>query len=212
MSYSDFLLPDIKEKLGLSLVEKESLFADVENAPYSEHLRETLRFNLPLATAINTEKARSELIVTPVLVEILKQCKQVISLFSGIDFTVDKSLGLNGICDYIISLSPEQLMLDAPLIAIVEAKNDNLKSGLAQCISEMQAAKIYNQNKGRNLPCIYGTVTTGSLWTFLRLADAKVWVDAEEFHISNVSKIIGIFLRIVYDSQHPARNRESARM
>jgi len=212
MSYSDFLLPDIKEKLGLSLVEKESLFADVENAPYSEHLRETLRFNLPLATAINTEKARSELIVTPVLVEILKQCKQVISLFSGIDFTVDKSLGLNGICDYIISLSPEQLMLDAPLIAIVEAKNDNLKSGLGQCISEMQAAKIYNQNKGRNLPCIYGTVTTGSLWTFLRLADEKVWVDAEEYHISNVSKIIGIFLRIVYNGQHPATNRESARM
>jgi len=212
MSYSDFLLPDIKEKLGLSLVEKESLFADVENAPYSEHLRETLRFNLPLATAINTEKARSELIVTPVLVEILKQCKQDISLFSGIDFTVDKSLGLNGICDYIISLSPEQLMLDAPLIAIVEAKNDNLKSGLGQCISEMQAAKIYNQNKGRNLPCIYGTVTTGSLWTFLRLADEKVWVDAEEYHISNVSKIIGIFLRMVYNGQHPATNRESARM
>jgi len=201
MSYCDFLLPDIKEKLGLSLVERESLFAEVEPAPYGEHLRETLRFNLPLATAINTEKARSELIVTPVLVEILKQCKLNISLFSGIDFTVDKSLGLNGICDYIISLSPEQLMLDAPLIAIVEAKNDNLKSGLGQCISEMQAAKIYNQNKGRNLTSIYGAVTTGSLWNFLRLSDEKVWVDADEYHISNVSKIIGIFLNIVESSQ-----------
>jgi len=201
MSYSDFLLPDIKEKLGLSLVERESLFTEVEAVPYSEHLHETLRFNLPLATAINTEKARSELIVTPVLVEILKQCKLDISLFSGVDFTVDKSLGLNGICDYIISLSPEQLMLDAPLIAIVEAKNDNLKSGLGQCISEMQAAKIYNQNKGRNLPGIYGAVTTGSLWNFLRLADEQVWVDADEYHISNVSKIIGIFLQIVETSK-----------
>ena len=201
MSYSDFQLADIKDKLGLSLVERESLFTGVEPAPYSEHLRETLRFNLPLATAINTEKARSELIVTPVLVEILKQCKPNISLFSGIDFMVDKSLGLNGICDYIISLSPEQLMLDAPLIAIVEAKNDNLKSGLGQCISEMQAAKIYNQNQGRNLSSIYGAVTTGSLWNFLRLADEKVWVDADEYHISNASKIIGIFLQMVESSK-----------
>lgn len=201
MSYSDFILSDIKEKLRLSLVERERLFSDVEAVPYSEHLRETLRFNLPLATAINTEKARSELIVTPVLVEIVKQCQSGISLFSGVDFTVDKTLGLNGVCDYLISLSPEQLMLDAPLVVIVEAKNDNLKSGLGQCISEMLAAKLFNQNKGRELPSIYGAVTTGSLWQFLRLVDDKVWIDADEYHISNVAKIIGIVLRIVDSSK-----------
>lgn len=196
MSYSDFTLSEIKEKLGLSLVERESLFAEVQAAPYSEHLKETLRFNLPLATAINTEKARSELIVTPVLVEIVKQCQSRVSLFSGIDFTVDKSLGLNGVCDYILSLSPEQLILDAPLVAIVEAKNDNLKSGLGQCIAEMRAAQIYNANKGHPLPSVYGAVTTGSLWQFLRMVDDRVWIDGDEYHISNASKIIGIFLWI----------------
>lgn len=201
MSYSDFTLPDIKDKLGLSLVEKQSLFASVEPAVYSEHLKETLRFNLPLATAINTEKARSELIVTPILVEIVKQCQSHISLFSGIDFTVDKGLGLNGVCDYILSLSPEQLILDTPLVAIVEAKNDNLKSGLGQCIAEMRAAQIYNANKGHELANIYGVVTTGSLWQFLRLADGKVWIDADEYHVSNVAKIVSIFLVIFNSSQ-----------
>lgn len=201
MAYSDFTLPDVKERLGLSLVEKESLFAAIESVPYSEHLQETLRFNLPLATAIHTEKARSELIVMPVLVEIVKQTQRELSLFSGVDFTVDKSLGLSGICDFLIGLSPEQLMVDAPLIAIVEAKNDNIKSGMGQCIAEMQAAKIFNQNKGRILPSIYGAVTTGTLWTFLRLTDTQVWIDADEYHISGVAKILGIFLHIVASSR-----------
>jgi hypothetical protein len=201
MSYSDFLLTDIKEKLGLSLVERQSLFADAEPAACSEHLRETLRFNLPLATAINTEKARSEFIVAPVLVEIVKQCKSDISLFSGIEFAVDKGLGLNGVCDYILSLSPEQLILDAPLMVIVEAKNDNLKSGLGQCISEMWAASVFNRKQGRELAAIHGAVTTGSLWSFLRLAGDKVWIDADEYHISSLAKIVGIFLQIVNSSR-----------
>lgn len=197
MAYSDFTLADSKKKLCLSLRERESLFAKIEGALYSEHLKETLRFNVPLALAINTEKARSELIVTPVLVEIVKQLQQEISLFSGIEFNVDRNRGLNGVCDYVISLSPEQLMLDAPIITIVEAKNDNLKSGLGQCISEMYAARLYNDGKGANLPTCYGAVTTGSLWNFLKLADNTVWIDSDEYHVSNLPKIIGIFLAII---------------
>lgn len=196
MAYSDFTLADIKSKLGLSLVEKESLFAITEPASSSDLLRETLKFNIPLATAINTEKARSELIVTPVLVEIVRRC-DTLSLFSGIDFTVDKTLGLNGVCDYLLSLSPEQLMLDTPVVAVVEAKNDNIKSGLGQCISEMLAAQVYNRNQNRDIPAIYGVVTTGSLWSFIRLVDTQVWIDADEYHISNLEKILGILLHMV---------------
>jgi hypothetical protein len=192
MSYSDFTLSEIKEKLGLSLIEKESLFSEIGELGASAHLQETLKYNIPLATSINTEKARSELIVTPILVEVIK-VNQAVSLFSGIEFNVDKSRGLNGICDYILSLSPEQLVLDAPIVTIVEAKNDNLKSGLGQCISEMLAAQIYNKNKNLPLETIYGVITTGSLWAFLKLQDRAVWVDRDEYHISNAPKILGIF-------------------
>ncbi|MCB1767143.1 MAG: hypothetical protein KDJ22_13970, partial [Candidatus Competibacteraceae bacterium] len=141
-------------------------------------------------------KARSELIVTPVLVEVIKLLNQEISLFSGIEFNVDKSRGLNGVCDYIISLSPEQLFLDTPVITIVEAKNDNIKAGLAQCISEMLAASLYNQERGNNID-VYGVVTTGSLWNFLKLTEKTVSVDLEEHHISNIAKILGIFVSII---------------
>jgi hypothetical protein len=201
MSYSDFSLADIRERLGLSLVEKKRLFGAVEAVAYSEHLRETLRDHLPLATAIHTEKARSELIVAPLLVEVLKQCDWELSLFSGVDFPVDKGLGLSGVCDFLIGLSPEQFVVDAPLVAIVEAKNDSIKSGLGQCAAEMRAAQMFNEAKGLPLPSLYGAVTTGTLWTFLRLVGNQVWIDADEYHISNVAKIIGIFMHIVETSR-----------
>ena len=201
MAYSDFALTDVKDKLGLALMERVSLFSQTAALDYSDHLKETLKYNIPLATSINTEKARSELIVTPVLVEVIKILNQEVSLFSGIEFNVDKSRGLNGICDYIISLSAEQLFLDAPIITIVEAKNDNLKAGLGQCISEMLAAKIFNENKGLKIESTFGAVTTGSLWNFLKLTQKTVWIDMDEYHISNVAKILGIFISIIQSNQ-----------
>jgi hypothetical protein len=204
MAYSDFTFRDIKDKLGLTLQEREPLFVDLAAVECSQHLAETLRYNVPLALAISTEKARSELIVTPVLVEMLKMLPQQISFFSGIEFNIDKSQGLNGICDYIISLSPEQLELNAPAITIVEAKNDNIKIGYAQCIAEMYAASLYNAAKQKPLQNIYGVVTTGSLWSFLKLHEQTVHIDRDEYHISNIGIILSIFMTIIDKSSHAA--------
>src|SRR5258705_8817486 len=109
MSYSDFSISDIQEKLGVTLEEERNLFADVPEVEVSAFLLETLHENVPLALAIHTEKARSELIIAPVLVDLRKMLKHRISFFSGVEFNVDKDKGLSGTCDYIISLSREQL-------------------------------------------------------------------------------------------------------
>ena len=201
MSYSDFTLYEIKDKFSLSLHEKVSLFADVQEYQTSEHLKETLRIHVPLAISINTEKARSELIVAPILVEIVKLTNYKISLFSGTDFNVDSSRGLNGVCDFIISLSSEQLFLDTPIITIVEAKNDNINSGFGQCISEMVAARLFNDKRNNPVENIYGVVTTGSLWKFLKLHDDWVWIDRDEYHISSPNKLIGVLLDMVNSSK-----------
>lgn len=197
MAYSDFTLSEVKDKFLLSLNEKSNLFDDVKEIDYSEHLKETLKYNTPLGVSINTEKARSELIVAPVLVEIVKKLEHQISLFSGSELNVDKSKGLNGVCDFIISLSTEQFFLNAPIIAIVEAKNDNINSGLGQCISEMLSSKLFNEQKANSIKNTYGVVTTGSLWKFMKLSGNIVWIDLDEYHISNVSKIIAIFVSII---------------
>jgi hypothetical protein len=197
MAYSDFSLKMAKSELGLELIEGQSLFADLESIVISSYLAQTLKRNVPLALAINTEKARSELIIINILLELREQLHDKISLFSGIDFTVDKEKGLNGFCDYIISLSQEQLYLESPIITIVEAKNENIIGGLGQCIAEMVAAKIYNDKEQLVLPIIYGAVTTGDEWKFLKLESNRVFIDSDVYYISDINKIVAVLIAMV---------------
>ncbi len=192
MPYSQFRLEQIKSEFGITLSEQFGLFAEITEATYSPFLSETLEYNIPLALAINSEKSRSEMIVTPILIELRKQFDNRIGLFSGKDFTVDSPRGLNGFCDFLISKSPEQLIIEAPVIALVEAKNDNIESGLAQCMAETIAAQLFNQQKGNEIKKVYGVVTTGSLWKFMQLEDQTISIDLNEYFVGNLGKIIGI--------------------
>jgi hypothetical protein len=170
---------------------------------------EILRENIPLGLAINTEKARSELLISPILVELRKTLGHKISLFSGIEFNIDPSRGLNGVCDFLISASPTQIMLTAPIIQIVEAKNENIKSGIPQCIAEMRAAQIFNEQKHTPFPTIYGVVTIGSSWKFMQLRENSITIDIMEYFIDNVEKILGI-LRFMVEQAITARQSPRA--
>ena len=197
MAYSDFTLSDIKEKFQIVTEEQVDIFPNIEAEKISDYLNETLKENIPLALAIHTEKARSEMIVTPILIEIRKILNHRISLFSGVEFNVDKEKGLNGICDYLISLSKEQLYVTSPVISVVEAKNDNIKSGLAQCSAEMIASQIFNEQKQDRIDTIYGIVTTGSIWKFLKLDGKTLYIDIKEYYLEQLGKIMGIMLHII---------------
>jgi len=192
MAYNNFTLKDVQKAFQLDIKEEMGIFAFMEPLQISESLSTTLADNVPLAVSINTEKARSELIVVNILLEIRQIFQRQVSLFSGIEFTVDKDQGLNGYCDFLISQSPEQLFINAPAIAIVEAKNDNMMSELGQCVSEMVAAQIFNQREEHPIPSIYGAVTNGTGWIFLKLVDAQVSIDLKEYSIDQAGKIVGI--------------------
>ena len=71
----------IETNFGITIADKVGIFASLPEAEYSELLSQTLQENISLALAINTEKARSELIVTPILVELRKQFQYQISFF-----------------------------------------------------------------------------------------------------------------------------------
>ena len=196
MSYSDFSIESLKNKFALKLIEDVALFPHIPPAQTPEHLAELLPRYLSLATNINTEKARSELIIAPILAEFKFNFKGHISLFSGIEFNVDQSVGLNGRCDFIISKSSEQLALSAPVLMLVEAKNENIVGGIAQCIAEMIAAKRFNEAKGNPIETIYGVVTTGSLWRFLKLEAGLAYVDTIEYSVHSLDKILGILTAV----------------
>ncbi|MFM6138616.1 MAG: hypothetical protein ACKPCP_31505, partial [Sphaerospermopsis kisseleviana] len=172
------------------------IFAAVPELAASNLLTEILNYNLPIAVGSNSEKARSELIISPILVDLRRQLQEQVSLFSGVDFTVDDSKGLNGTCDFIITKSPEILIITAPVIIIVEAKKENIKeninAGLGQCAAEMVAAQIFNQQSHSDIQTIYGAVTTGSIWQFLKLEKQILSIDLSEYYLKDVNKILGI--------------------
>ena len=197
MAYSDFTVQLVKETFGVSFEEGGDYFANVHPVPVSDLLRQELKENTALALAISSEKARSELIIMPVLMEVRRQKERQISLFSGVEFSVDPARGLKGNCDFLLSLSKEQLAIESPVIAIAEAKREDFTVGFGQCAAEMIAAQIFNQQKNVTAEMIYGVVTTGNLWRFLRLAGNQIWIDEAEYHIANVEKIVGIILSML---------------
>ena len=194
MAYSDFTLTKVKKELGLIVKEGKSLFETVTPVPPSSYLQESLRRSEPFVTLVNTEKVRSEFLIAPILGEVRTQLQPSISLFSGTEFNVDPSRGLQGFCDFILSKSSEQVDITAPVMTITEAKNESIRSGLGQCLAEMFAAQIFNQQHNQSVKRIYGVVTTGSLWRFLILEDNMAYIDQPEYFIGNVDKILGILM------------------
>jgi hypothetical protein len=197
MSYSNFTLAEVKKRFNLTTEEASDLFTAVEDVPVSKFLTELLAESVPLALAIHTEKARSELMVSPILVELRKLCKRRISLFSGTDFDVDPERGLTGTADFIISRDREQLYITAPIVAIVEAKRDSIKDGLGQCIAMMVGAQVFNQREDTGITVVHGMVTTGSNWQALRLEGQTVSIDQREYYIEQLGRILGILLKMV---------------
>ncbi len=191
MAYNNFTLESVKDRFDLKLM--NSRFCEL--LPISEPQSEFLTIfdeSFSLAEVAKSEKAKSELLVSPILVQARRLVDRQVQLFSGEEFNVDQEKGLNGFCDFLFSKSENQFTIDAPVLMLVEAKRGELETGLGQCVAEMLAAQNYNQLKNRNIPAIYGCVTSGTLWQFLKLEGSDVTIDPTNYFVTPVQKILGI--------------------
>ena len=196
MAFRDFTFPQVQEQLGVR-VEDVDLFPDTPPLAVREEFAAFLRDGTSLALANSTEKAKSEFIIAPVLLELRRSLGAKFALFSGVEWNVDALLGLNGYCDFILGRGPSQHILQAPYVAIVEAKNDLIRTGLGQCIAAMVAARMSNERAGSPNAAIHGAVSTGAAWKFLRLRGDVIAMDVPEHFIDNLPKIMGILREIV---------------
>jgi hypothetical protein len=194
MPYNKFTLRKVVEDFSLQIVEGDTFIPELESVAPSELLRETLADSLPWAVAVGSEKARSEAIITPILLEIRRRLNRQVSVFSGEDFTVDVDAELTGRCDFLVSRSPEQLFIKAPAVIIIEAKKEDTKSGLGQCVAEMVAAQRFNEKAKESIPVIHGCVTSGTAWRFLKLEGQTVTIDLTDYPLPPVDRILSIFL------------------
>ncbi len=198
MAYSDFDLLTVQERFGLTLVEDIDLFAAVTEMVPGERLRLMLAEWAPAALAMNTEKARSEMITAPILMDAVGRIGRRVRLFSGMAFDVDKERGLNGTCDFILTRSPEHYFIARPVAAVVEAKREDLIAGLGQCAAALVAAQIFNERSREGIGGpLYGAASSGNLWRFMRLDGDQLIIDGPEYHLDRVGKILGILTAVV---------------
>lgn len=193
-SYSKFSYDEVRLRFELT-VHFGFLFEQVEPIQPSEILQAALQRAqfMPLVS----EKARSESLVSPVLLEVAAIVENTISIYSGVRLDVSPEEGLQGVCDFIVSNSPPFPAPHAPLLLLVEAKKNDIESGLGQCLAAMIAAQRYNQTHGQAIPIVYGCVTTGIEWQFLQLQAHNVRLEPKRMHINQVDLILSKLVNMV---------------
>jgi hypothetical protein len=196
MPYSQFTLYRAKRSFGLTLIEGTRFFPAIEPIDPSPRLASELQ-DLPWAIAVGSEKARSESIIYPVLQEVRRILKGQISLFSGKDFNVDPEAELTGYVDFLISRSDEQLIIEAPVITVVEAKKADLNEGLGQCVAELVAAQRFNQSRQNSISTLYGIISSGTAWRFLKLEGETVTIDLTDYPLPPVEQLLGFLVWMV---------------
>lgn len=205
MAFGDFEYPELLQQFGLTWQTVEDLFANVPPVAPAPTWRETITTGARLATIINTEKARSELMIAPLLVDFWSRYRGQISLFSGADFQADPDAKLNGYCDFLIGRAPQQPQIFAPVMVISEAKRENINDGLGQCIAGMLGAQRFNQRTNAPVDALFGCVTSGTAWKFLRLAGNVVTYDLIEYELAQADRILGILTHVAGPPPPPAQ-------
>ena len=193
MGYSKFKkIRTVVKKFNLEL-QSLQLFGEIEKVEPSSWLQETLR--MADVSLLTSEKAKSERLISPILVEVFQAYKLKISFFSGEQLNIRPNDDLSGECDFFFSLHPPKPYIDAPIISLAEAKNEDMNWGIAQCAAQMLGAKLFNEQENKDIPFIYGCATDGIEWQFLKLENDTYYVDNKIY--TDLREILGAWHYVI---------------
>lgn len=195
MSYSDFTLKDIKLRFGIENQRSSFLKNPVGLEPGS-YLKEALEKAKKLS--VKSEKARSELLVMPILIDLMERNNDFFTIYSGETLIADKEKGLVGECDFLLGKNNQSFDISAPLFSIVEAKKNDIEAGIPQCGAQLIGARLFNKEVGNEpLEEIYGCVTTGEDWQFLKLQKDHLFIETRKFYLVELDLLLGCFQQII---------------
>jgi len=194
MAYGDFTLDEIELKFGIKN-KVERVFEEFQSVIPSENLLTALQSAAELP--VRSEKARSESIVYPILLEMRNRNHKFFTIYSGDNLDVDKEKGLVGQCDFILAKDIRTFNLNYPIIQIVEAKRNDIEVGVPQCAAQLIGAHLFNQKKKIEIERIYGCVTTGQEWLFMFLENNELTVDNKMYFLVEIEELLGVFQQML---------------
>jgi hypothetical protein len=192
-SYRYYKLADLKNVCGITHQDAIDMLAPLTFINPSSLLLDTLARNTQLP--MPNEKAKSELLVMPILTEVWASNKNFKPI-SGATFNVEPSKGLKGVADFLISSNPNAREIEVPVVAIFEAKDDKLESWYGQCGAEMYAARLFNEREDNNIHTIHGAITNGVAWQFLKLEGQTLFIDTQIYAIANLPQLLGAIQKV----------------
>ena len=193
MGYSNFKkIKTVVKQFNLDL-KMLRLFDLITPIAPSEWLEESLA-TMDFLPATN-EKSKSERIISPILIEVVKSYKQQITLFSGEEIDIDSTQNLSGPCDFFFALQEPKPYIEAPIISIAETKDEDMEWGIAQCAAQIYGAKKFNEIENKEIPFIYGCATDGVEWRFMRFEDNIFYLDTKIY--TNLHEVLGVWHHII---------------
>ncbi len=194
MAYGDFTKEKLIAEFGIKF-NGQNLFQNTPSINPSKRLIEEL--NEAEKLGYRTEKARSERIVSPIMTELARKNQFQFTIYSGEQLNVNKDLGLNGECDFVLSWNPIKEFITAPIFCIVEAEKNDLDKGIYQVSAQMIGAKYLNEQEGEQISKVYGCATTGTEWKFLILENQEITFDTKLYSWHKLPELLGVLHYIV---------------
>ncbi|MGB5917258.1 MAG: hypothetical protein WBG63_20510 [Phormidesmis sp.] len=174
MSYNSFSLQSVVNQFELKYLGSDLVFPTVLPAlppnaePALDFLTQQLNRDADIARRNPGDQAKSAFIIAPVLAT-LRQIHQV-GIHAGVQIDVSTLENLTGECDFLVTLSDELEIVEAPVLVVVQAKKSVMSEGVGRCVAEMVAAQRFNQVSGLPPLPVFGCVTNGLSWRFLQLS------------------------------------------
>ncbi len=194
MAYTDFTLANLEQKFGIRN-RRRQLFAPLPPLPLSTDLQKALVRARELP--VRSEKAKSEWIVVPILTEIRDLTDRFFTIYSGDTLSADEEAGLKGECDFILAKDTGSFDINYPILQLVEAKKNDVEVGVPQCAAQLLGARLFNEKKGPAPEFLYGCVTTGDEWLFMRLAGDELVIDTRKYYLVEIGELLALFVSII---------------
>lgn len=188
--FSDFRTKTDLERIGYKLKEKNL------SLPEHERISDAAYENIQTFVKLfyNNEEAVKALILTPIVVNVIKQLQGKYSILYEEYIEVDEDL--KGRCDLIVSKVEEDdtndTLGDYPVV-VIEAKKKTIEEALSQCAAELVA--LHKLEKHAQ----YGVISTGDDWMFLEIFPEQqlVYQHHRKFYLPDIRRVANILLSML---------------
>ena len=193
MAFSDFKsIAEVQAKFSIK-ASKEPLIGVEEPLTPSERFQQEFAFNMQQFNFADSEMARCQALIFPVLREVYKAYAEDYVLWIDASLAYDETL--SGTPDYFIATKSELggRILGTPLIIVVEAKKNDFEVGWGQCLAELIAAQKINAQHIKEHAAfpVYGIVTDGIGWQFGKLVGNTFTENLTPFSLGDLPRLFG---------------------